>query len=71
MQTHSMTRRRRSVEATLNTLLWVPRLSAVALLIELIIPDSRKSRKVKRTLNEAGTRPVLIRALLSKESNEH
>ena len=43
------------MKGTLMNLLCEPRLFAVALLTELITPDSGKSEKVKRKLEEAGT----------------
>jgi hypothetical protein len=46
------------VQATLINLLCESRLFAVALLAELITLDSGKSEKVKRKLEEAGTRPI-------------
>lgn len=43
------------MKATLTNLLCESRLFAVALLTELITPDSGKSEKVKRKLEEAET----------------
>lgn len=49
--------------ATLINLLCELRLFAVALLTELITPDTGKSEKVKRKLEEAGARPAFHKHL--------